>query len=129
MPNNAPGQCSSIHAFDKLNQLGEGSECFTWNPRALISTDAFTAYGVVFRAQERSGSKVVALKQVRMSPEERQNGVPVTALREISILRYLRHQNIVNVHDVAVGDKVMDEVYMVMEYCEQVGGPLPWVYT
>ena len=59
-----------------------------------------------------------------MSPEERQNGVPITALREISILRSLRHQNIVNVLDVAVENKVMDEVYMVMEYCEQVGGPL-----
>lgn len=64
-----------------------------------------------------------------MSPEERQNGVPITALREISILRSLRHQNIVNVLDVAVGNKVMEEVYMVMEYCEQVGSPLPKVYT
>lgn len=87
------------------------------------------AYGVVFRAQERATSKIVALKQVRMSPAERQNGVPITALREISILRSLRHQNIISVLDVAVGDRVMDEVYMVMEYCEQVGGPSSKVYT
>lgn len=56
-----------------------------------------------------------------MTPEERQNGVPITALREISILRSLRHSNIINVLDVAVGERVMDSVYMVMEYAEQVG--------
>ena len=64
-----------------------------------------------------------------MSPEERQNGVPITALREISILRSLRHSNIINVLDVAIGERAMDEVYMVMEYAEQVGGPMPRVFT
>lgn len=63
----------------------------------------------------------MALKQVRISHEERQNGIPITALREISILRSLKHDNIVNVLDVAVGDTAMDEIYMVMEYAEQVG--------
>ena len=49
--------------------------------------------------------------------------MPITALREISILRSLKHSNIINVLNVAVGEKAMDEVYMVMEYAEQVGGP------
>ena len=80
-----------------------------------------SAYGVVYRARDRETSKVVALKQVRISPEERQNGVPITALREISILHSLKHDNIVNILDVAVGDAAMDEIYMVMEYAEQVG--------
>ena len=60
-----------------------------------------------------------------MTAEERQNGVPITALREISILRSLKHSNIINVLDVAVGDHVMDEIYMVMDYAEQVGHPAP----
>ena len=81
----------------------------------------FPAYGVVYRARDYKTSKIVALKQVRISPEERQNGVPITAIREISILRSLKHENIVNVLDVAVGDTAMDEIYMVMEYAEQVG--------
>ena len=34
----------------------------------------------------------------------------------------LKHENIVNVLNVAVGGP-MDEVYMVMEYCEQVSDP------
>lgn len=79
------------------------------------------AYGVVFRARDRTSTNVVALKQIRLSLEERQNGVPITALREISILRSLKHANIVNVLDVAVGDTGLDEIYMVMEYAEQVG--------
>ena len=82
------------------------------------------AYGVVYRARDRQSSKVVALKQVRISAEERQNGIPITALREISILRSLKHSNIINVIDVAVGQQLMDEVYMVMEYAEQVGIPV-----
>lgn len=84
-----------------------------------------TAYGIVFRARDTTDSSIVALKQVRISPEERQNGVPVTALREISILRSLKHRNIINVVDVAVQAKAMDEIYMVMEYAEQVGNPMP----
>lgn len=100
------GQCLSITSYEKLNQLGEGT------------------YGVVYRARDRETSRVVALKQVRILPEERQNGVPMTALREISILRSLGHDNIINVSDVAVGTHEMDEVYMIMEYAEQVGSPM-----
>ena len=87
------------------------------------------AYGVVYRARDRPTSKIVALKQVRISPEERQNGIPITALREISILRSLKHNNIINVLDVAVGAAALDEIYMVMEYAEQVGTPVPMVNT
>jgi cyclin-dependent kinase 10 len=86
------------------------------------------------------------LKQIRILPHERQNGIPITAIREIAILQSLRHINIVNVLDVAVGqgdendsdgdsaesksgteEQRLDKVYMVMEYAEQVGDPLPAV--
>ncbi|KAL9021588.1 MAG: hypothetical protein Q9185_001236 [Variospora sp. 1 TL-2023] len=104
----------------------DGHEASKWlsvtGSPLILGLQRFQAYGVVFRAQERASSKIVALKQIRIPEEERQNGVPITALREISILRSLRHENIVNVLDVAVGEKAMDGVYMVMEYCEQQGG-------
>ena len=74
----------------------------------------------MYRARERNTSKIVALKQVRIPADERHNGMPITALREMSILRSLKHRNIVNVTEVAVGDDLMDDVFMVMEYCEQV---------
>ena len=83
-----------------------------------------SAYGVVYRAKDTQTSRIFALKQIRIPPQERQNGVPITALREISILRSLKHNNVINVLDVAVGDQAMDEIYMVMEYAEQVCGPM-----
>lgn len=44
----------------------------------------------------------VALKKIRMEQEE--EGMPISSLREISILKRLRHENIVSVLDVAVGN-------------------------
>lgn len=87
-------------------------------------TSLVSAYGIVDRARDTRNSSIVALKQVRISPEERQNGVPITALREISILRSLKHNNIIGVVDVAVHAKAMEDIYMVMEYAEQVGDPM-----
>jgi len=82
------------------------------------------AYGIVHRALDTRTSTVVALKHLRIHPSERHNGIPLTALREISILRSLKHANIVNALDVAVAPEELDDVYMVMEYCEQVGHAL-----
>lgn len=108
-----------------LNPLGEGSTSRTLTVSNVATFLMLIAYGVVFRAQDRISSEIVALKQIRISPEERLNGIPITALREMSILRSLKHPNIVNVFDVAVGETSMEDIYMVMEYAEQVGAPLP----
>ncbi|EOD49367.1 putative cell division protein kinase 10 protein [Neofusicoccum parvum UCRNP2] len=97
------GNCSSINSYERLNPIGEG------------------AYGIVSRARDRRNASVVALKQIRVLEHERNNGIPLTALREISILRSLRHQNVISVLEIAVDDKVLEDLYMVMEYCEQVG--------
>jgi cyclin-dependent kinase 10 len=51
--------------------------------------------------------------------ERETDGMPVSSLREISILKRMRHQNIVNVTDVAVGPR-LESIFLVMEYCEQV---------
>ncbi|KAI9849910.1 MAG: hypothetical protein M1837_000124 [Sclerophora amabilis] len=82
------------------------------------------ADGVVFRAREKRTARIIALKKVRSDKEhDEPNYMPVTALREISILRSLEHVNIVNVFDVAADfeDKPLRDFYMVMEYAEQVG--------
>lgn len=93
-------------------------------PKGASLTSLVQAYGIVYRARDTTNSRIVALKQVRISPEERQNGVPITALREISILRSLKHSNIIDVIDVAGNAKAMEDIYMVMEYAEQVGNPM-----
>lgn len=51
--------------------------------------------------------------------ERETDGMPVSSLREISILKRMKHQNIVNVTDVAVGPS-LESIFLVMEYCEQV---------
>ncbi len=40
---------------------------------------------------------MVALKEIRLEPEE---GAPCTAIREISLLKDLKHANIVLLHDI-----------------------------
>ena len=44
------------------------------------------------------------------------SGFPQSSLREIGILLELDHENIVKVREVVVDEKVQD-VFMVMEYC------------
>lgn len=51
--------------------------------------------------------------------ERETDGVPISSLREISILKRMNHHNIVNVKDVAVGPR-LESIFLVMEYCEQV---------
>jgi len=50
-------------------------------------------YGVVYRAVDRLTGDIVALKKVRVDAWE--EGMPATALREISVLKEVNHDNIV----------------------------------
>jgi cyclin-dependent kinase 10 len=60
--------------------------------------------------------QIVALKKVRT--DDRTDGISVSAFREIHILLNLRHNNIVELREVAVG-RALDNTFLVMEYCEQ----------
>jgi cyclin-dependent kinase 10 len=75
------------------------------------------------RARDRRSGHIVALKTVRIDSAEKRDGTPITAIREISLLRSLRHPNIVNVIEVAIGGNIYDPPILVMEYCEQVHIP------
>jgi len=55
-------------------------------------------FGQVFKAKHKKGSCISALKKVRLDNEK--EGFPITAVREIKILRQLKHSNIVNLKDV-----------------------------
>jgi serine/threonine protein kinase len=57
-------------------------------PRARSGT-----YGVVYEAVDKITREKVALKKIRLEGED--EGVPSTALREISLLKELDHPNIV----------------------------------
>lgn len=68
-------------------------------------------YGKVFKALNVYTKKQVALKRIRMEGER--DGFPVTAVREIKLLRSLSHKNIVKLMEVMVE---MNECFMVFEY-------------
>ncbi|KAH8372256.1 hypothetical protein KR093_010775 [Drosophila rubida] len=95
---NVYGRCRPVSEFEKLNRVGEGS------------------YGIVYRARDTRNGEIVALKRVRMDQEK--DGLPVSGLREIMILKRCQHDNIVRLREVVVG-KSLDSIFLVMDFCEQ----------
>ncbi|CDS03442.1 Putative CMGC/CDK protein kinase [Lichtheimia ramosa] len=81
--------------YQKIEKLGEGT------------------YGIVYKAQNRDTNEVVALKRIRLDNEE--EGVPCTAIREISLLKELKHVNIVRLYDVLHTEK---KLTLVFEYLD-----------
>lgn len=78
------GPCRHIDNFEKLNHIEEGS------------------YGWVSRAREVATGEVVALKKLKMEPAN--DGFPVTGLREIQTLMACRHEGVVGLREVVMGD-------------------------
>jgi cyclin-dependent kinase 12/13 len=63
--------------------------------------------------------EIVALK--RINTEEEENGFPITAIREVKILKALKHDNIVQLKEIVTSKDSGDipkNVFMVFEYCE-----------
>jgi len=71
-------------------------------------------YGVVWRAKDQKGQEIYALKKIRLQAEE--EGIPSTAIREISLLKELSHINIVRLYEVLHSPK---KLTLVFEYVEQ----------
>ncbi|BFF91556.1 cyclin-dependent kinase 2 [Drosophila madeirensis] len=68
-------------------------------------------YGIVYKARSNLTGQDVALKKIRLEGEA--EGVPSTAIREISLLKNLRHQNVVQLFDVVISG---NNLYMIFEY-------------
>lgn len=71
-------------------------------------------YGVVYKAKDRHTGDYVALKKIRLEVED--EGIPSTALREISLLRELDHPNIVKLRDVEHSE---GRLYLVFEWVDR----------
>ncbi|KAL7476092.1 hypothetical protein ACHAW6_001973, partial [Cyclotella cf. meneghiniana] len=71
-------------------------------------------YGVVYKARDRQTDEIVALKRIRLEVED--EGIPSTALREISLLRELSHENIVNLKDCVQQD---GKLFLVFEFLDR----------
>jgi len=71
-------------------------------------------YGVVYKAQNRETGLFIALKKIRLENED--EGIPSTAIREISILKEMVHPSIVSLLDVVNYD---NKLYLVFEFLDQ----------
>jgi serine/threonine protein kinase len=82
--------------YQKIEKIGEGT------------------YGVVYKARDRNTGAIVALKKIRLESEE--EGVPSTAIREISLLKELQpHDNVVRLLDIVHNDA---KLYLVFEFLD-----------
>ncbi|XP_059054558.1 cyclin-dependent kinase 2 [Achroia grisella] len=68
-------------------------------------------YGVVYKARDRTTGQEIALKKIKLENEP--EGVPSTALREISVLRELKHPSVVQLLDVLLTE---NKLYLVFEF-------------
>lgn len=90
-----PGlQFGTAHSYLSLEKLGEG------------------AYAEVYKGISRINGQLVALKVIRTSQQE---GVPFTAMREASLLKELKHNNVVLLHDIV---QTSDSLTFVFEYVQ-----------
>jgi len=71
-------------------------------------------YGIVYKAKDKQTDEIVALKRIRLEVED--EGIPSTTLREISVLRQLRHPNIVELSDVVQSE---GRLYLVFEFVDK----------
>eukprot|EP00775_Hariotina_reticulata_P006093 gene6093-6331_t len=82
------------YRYERLQELGSGS------------------YAVVYKARNRETDEVIALKKLRFGFDEQ--GLPSSTLREISLLKELKHSNIVELKDIIYGFGT-NNVYVVLE--------------
>ena len=68
-------EATQLERYEKQEKLGEGT------------------YGIVYKCKDLHTGTMVALKKIRLEKED--DGVPSTAIREISLLKGLKHPNVV----------------------------------
>ncbi|KAK7422298.1 Cyclin-dependent kinase catalytic subunit [Neonectria magnoliae] len=87
----------AMENYQKLEKIGEGT------------------YGVVYKARDlTNGGRIVALKKIRLEAED--EGVPSTAIREISLLKEMRDPNIVRLLNIVHADG--HKLYLVFEFLD-----------
>ncbi|XP_067015382.1 cyclin-dependent kinase 1 [Anabrus simplex] len=77
--------------YIKLEKIGEGT------------------YGVVYKCKNKSTGQIVAMKKIRLENDD--EGIPSTAIREISLLKELQHPNIVSLENVIMEEARLHLVF------------------
>lgn len=71
------------------------------------------AYGKVYLAKDNKYNRQVAIKKMKLSSVE--EGVPISTLREISLLKELNHVNVIKLLDII---HLENRIILVFEYCQ-----------
>ncbi|QRV94578.1 Cdc2 cyclin-dependent kinase [Ceratobasidium sp. AG-Ba] len=128
-----------LHVFGHIHE-GKGRKTVEWSMRAKLK-EAWTGsdkksmntvsqlakavlgsndggngrrtYGVVYKARDINTGRIVALKKIRLEAED--EGVPSTAIREISLLKELKDENVVALLDIVHAD---NKLYLVFEFLD-----------
>lgn len=80
-----------LERYQRVSKIGEGT------------------YGVVYKAKDKITNEVVALKKIRLDHDD--EGIPSTAVREISLLKGLQHPNIICLKDVICGSNRLNLIF------------------
>lgn len=72
-------------------------------------------YGKVTRAWDNVRKTTVALKEIKIENED--EGIPITTLREIVLLKGIKHRNVVELIDTIV-DTENSKIYLVLEFMD-----------
>ena len=86
---------TKIQDYVRIEKVGEGT------------------YGVVFKGRHKKRGEIVAMKKVKYECQD--DGIPSSTVREISLLRDLKHPNIVELKDVLLEDR---EIFLIFEFLD-----------
>ncbi len=84
-----------LNEFRKVRKIGEGT------------------YGEVYEAIDTTNNRKVAMKKMRI--ENKDEGIPITALREMCILKHLHHENVVELYEII---QDVDKIVLIFEYAD-----------
>ena len=85
-----------MERHQKMEKIGEGT------------------YGIIYKTKDRVTVEIIALNNIRLEAED--EGIPSTAIREISLLKELQHPNIVRLYDVVHTER---KLTLVFEFLDQ----------
>ena len=96
--------------YQRIEKIGEGT------------------YGVVYKARDKVTNEIVALKKIRLDHDD--EGIPSTAIREISLLKECEHANICPLKNLVYS---VDRLWLIFDfldydlkmYMDKFGKPLP----
>ncbi|KAM5135391.1 cyclin-dependent kinase 12 isoform 2-T2 [Mantella aurantiaca] len=116
-----PKICCPRYGERKQTEIDWGKRCV--DKFDIIGIIGEGTYGQVYKAKDKDTGELVALKKVRLDNEK--EGFPITAIREIKILRQLIHPSVVNMKEIVTDKqdaldfkKDKGAFYLVFEYMD-----------